>query len=77
MSVSKSAEDIALARCQLLGPLLPSDMDPAKRAQEIRRIAEQHHLSERTIRRWLIRYAQEGFRGLMPQPKPRTTVQVP
>ena len=70
MSISKNAEDIALARCQLLGPLLQSELDPAKRAQEVRRIAEQHHLSERTIRRWLSRYAQEGFRGLMTQPKP-------
>jgi len=70
MGVSKNAEDIALARCQLLGPLLQSEMDCAKRAQEVRRIAEQHHLSERTIRRWLSRYAQEGFRGLMTQPKP-------
>ena len=33
MGVSKNAEDIALARCQLLGPLLQSEMDPAKRAQ--------------------------------------------
>jgi len=45
-------------------------MDSAKRAQEVRRIAEQHQLSERTIRRWLSRYAQEGFRGLMTRPKP-------
>ena len=70
MNGSKPAEDIALARCQLLSPLLQSDMDSAKRAQEIRKIAEQHHLSERTVRRWLSRYADDGFRGLMPQTKP-------
>ena len=70
MSVSRNAEEMALARCRLLGPLLQSEMDCAKRTQEIRKIAEQHHLSERTIRRWLSRYAQEGFRGLMTQSKP-------
>ena len=70
MNVSKNAEEIAYARCQILGPLLQSEMDPAKRAYEIRRAAEQHHLSERTVRRWLSRYAEDGFRGLMTQPKP-------
>ena len=70
MHLVKNAEDIALARCQILGPLLQSEMDPAKRAQEIRKIAEQHQLSERTVRRWLSRYAADGFRGLMTQPKP-------
>ena len=35
MNVSKNAEEIAYARCQILGPLLQSEMDPAKRAYEI------------------------------------------
>ena len=70
MNPRKNAEEIALARCQILGPLLQSEMDPAKRAQEIRRISDQHHLSERTVRRWLSRYAEDGFRGLLTKPKP-------
>ena len=70
MNRSKNAEEIAYARCQILGPLLQAEMDPAKRAYEIRKVAEQHQLSERTVRRWLSRYAEDGFRGLMTKPKP-------
>ena len=70
MNRSKNAEEIAYTRCQILGPLLQSEMDPAKRAYEIRKIAEQHQLSERTVRRWLSRYAEDGFRGLMAKSKP-------
>ena len=70
MNLSKNAEEIAYARCQILGPLLQSEMDPAKRAYEIRKIAEQHQLSERTIRRWLSRYTEDGFRGLLTKSKP-------
>ena len=70
MNVSKNAEEIAYARCQILGPLLQSEMDPAKRAYEIRKMAEQHQLSERTVRRWLSRYTEDGFRGLMTKSKP-------
>ena len=33
-------------------------------------MAEQHQLSERTIRRWLSRYTEDGFRGLMTKSKP-------
>ncbi len=49
MNRSKNAEEIAYARCQILGPLLQAEMDPAKRAYEIRKVAEQHQLSERTV----------------------------
>lgn len=47
MNRSKNAEEIAYTRCQILGPLLQSEMDPAKRAYEIQKIAEQHQLSEK------------------------------
>ena len=70
MNQVQNPEDIALARCDLLSPLLQKEMDRAKRVQLLQQIAKENDLSERTIRRWLSRYTEEGFRGLLPQGKP-------
>jgi len=72
MKDQKKAEAIASERMQMLAPLLAEGLDPAK-AREIRaRICEQTGLSERTLRRYLAKYRQEGFHGLKPKGKGRS-----
>lgn len=71
MKDQKKAEAVAAERMQLLAPLLAEGVDSAK-AREIRaRICEQTGLSERTLRRYLAKYRQEGFSGLKPKSKVR------
>jgi Mu transposase, C-terminal./Integrase core domain. len=71
MKDQKKAEAIAAERMQLLSPLLADGLDPAK-AKEIKvRICEQTGVSERTLRRYLAKYREEGFSGLKPLGKGR------
>jgi transposase InsO family protein len=71
MKDQKRAEAIAAERVQLLSPLLAEGLDPAK-AREIKaRICEQTGISERTLRRYLAKYRQDGFGGLKPKGKGR------
>lgn len=71
MKDQRKAEAIASERMQLLSPLLAEGLDPA-RAKEIKaRICEQTGLSERTLRRYLAKYRQDGFSGLKPKGKGR------
>jgi len=79
MKDQKKAEEIAVERVQLLSPLLAEGIDAAK-AREIKaQICEQHGLSERTLRRYLAEYRQQGFAGLKPKGKsqPRTEIIAP
>jgi len=71
MKDQKKAKAIAAERMQLLSPLLADGIDPAK-AKEIKvRICEQTGISERTLRRYLAKYREEGFSGLKPLGKGR------
>lgn len=71
MKNQKKAEQIAAERVQLLAPLLEEGLDPAK-AREIKQsICEQMGVSERTLRRYLAAYRQDGFDGLKPKSKGR------
>nr|WP_218033983.1 helix-turn-helix domain-containing protein [Paenibacillus koleovorans] len=71
MKDQKKAESIASERVQLLAPLLSEGLDPA-RARELKEpICEQAGLSDRTLRRYLAKYRQDGFSGLKPKGKGR------
>jgi transposase len=73
MKDQRKAQEIAAERVQLLSPLLAEGVDTAK-AREIRkRICETTGLSERTIRRYLAKYRENGFEGLKPKGKERRT----
>lgn len=73
MKDQKKAQEIAAERVQLLSPLLAEGLDAAK-AREIRgQICESTGVSERTIRRYMAQYRQEGFEGLKPKGKGRRT----
>lgn len=69
MKDRKKAEQIAAERVQLLAPLLTEGLDPAKAREIKQRICEQTGISERTLRRYLAAYRQEGFCGLKPKSK--------
>lgn len=71
MKDQKKAEAIAAERVQLLSPLLAEGLDPAKAMALKRQICEQTGLSERTLRRYLAKYREEGFGGLRPKGKGR------
>jgi len=65
----KKAEEIAAQRVQLLSPLLASGLDPAKAKQIKTDICNQTGISERTLRRYLSQYREDGFGGLKPKSK--------
>ena len=71
MKDQKKAEEIAAGRVQLLSPLLADGLDPAKARQLKLALCEQSGLSERTLRRYLAQYREEGFSGLLPKGKGR------
>lgn len=68
---SKAAEEIAAWRVQLLSPLLAAGLDPAQARELKAQLCAQSGLSERTLRRYLAKYRDEGFSGLKPQGKGR------
>ena len=76
MKDRRKAEEIATQRVQLLSPLLAGELDPAK-AREIKaRICKEHGISDRTLRRYLAEYRQQGFVGLKPKGKGRSESKV-
>ncbi len=67
MKDHRKADQVATERAEMLGPLLTSGLDPAKRNQIIREICSKYGVSERSIRRYLQAYQAEGFTGLRPK----------
>ena len=70
MTKAQNPEEVATQRVEILSPLLYREMDRAQRSQLIREISEREGISERTLRRWLLAYEEDGYRGLLPQSKP-------
>jgi putative transposase len=71
MRDQKKAEQIATERLHLLSPLLAEGLDPAKARQIKDQICTQMGISERTLRRYMAQYRDEGFVGLKPKGKGR------
>lgn len=69
MKDKKKAEEIAAERMQLVSPLLAEGVDPSKVKQMKQAICLQTGLSERTLRRYLAAYREDGFNGLRPKSK--------
>ena len=74
MKTAKTREATAYARAQILNPLLASELDRSLRAHLLRQASEQSGYSERTLRRWLAAYEQEGFDGLIPAERALSTL---
>lgn len=69
MKDQRKAEEIAAFRVQLLAPLLEEGLDAAKARQIRARICEETGMSERSIRRYIAKYREDGFNGLKPKGK--------
>ncbi|MFC0560792.1 DDE-type integrase/transposase/recombinase [Halalkalibacter alkalisediminis] len=67
MRNQKKAEEIAVQRFQLISPLLTEGIDAGKAKELKDQICKTSGLSERTIRRYLAQYRNEGFEGLKPK----------
>ena len=73
MDRERELRDVALARFQLIGPLLEPGLDPARWRQIRRDILARTDatgkpvISERTLRRHLQAYRTHGFAGLLPR----------
>lgn len=60
-------EEIAANRLQIITPLLDPSLDKAKHQTIKESISIQYGVNERTIRRWINLYNENGFDGLKPQ----------
>ncbi len=67
MKNQKRAEEIAVERMKMLGPLLEEGYDKAKVAKLKQEICEKYGISDRTLRRYLLEYRKSGFSGLKPK----------
>lgn len=57
---------MALQRYQMIAPLLDSGLDPAKKIDKRREIANQYGVSTKSLRRYEKAYLNRGFTGLKP-----------
>ena len=63
----KRAEEVAANRLQIISPLMDPALDKAKK-QDLKEAASiQYGISERTLRRWMNSYSEQGFDGLKPK----------
>ena len=58
----------AVKRMQIIGPLLADGIDDGQRALLRQQICQQYHISERTLRRYVAAYRQNGYEGLDRRP---------
>lgn len=72
MRDQRKAEEIAAQRMQLLSPLLAEGLDGAQSRQIKTRICEETGISERSLRRYMAKYRDDGFSGLKPKGKGRS-----
>lgn len=78
LTVQKWQDETALERFRMIAPLLDESLDPAKRLLLRREIAEHHHLSEKTVKRYDDAYHANGFEGLKPKQRdPRNQGKLP
>lgn len=77
MQDRQKAEGIATNRVQMLAPLLAGNLDPAKARQLRAQICRETGISDRTLRRYLERYRNEGFLGLQPKGRQREATAIP
>lgn len=59
--------ETALKRHEMIAPLLISELDAAEKRRIRHEILEREDISERTLRRYLAAYREEGYEGLKPK----------
>jgi len=60
-------EEKALERFQMIAPMMDETLDPAKKTELCRQIADQNDISCKTVRRYHEAYCRGGFEGLKPK----------
>lgn len=65
--LTKWQDETALERFQMIAPLQDETLDPAKRVQLRKEIAEKNGLSYKTVKRYDDAFRKYGFEGLKPQ----------
>ena len=63
----KRSEEVAANRLQIILPLIDPSLDQSKMLELKEEASVRFGISERTIRRWISRYQEEGFEGLKPK----------
>ena len=63
----RAAPEVATERFNLIAPLLDDGLDRGRRSDLMREISESSGVSERTIRRYVGFWREDGFDGLMPK----------
>ncbi len=63
----KRVEEVAANRLTIISPLLDPMLDKAKKQNLKEQISMTYGISERTVRRWLNLYQEQGFDGLKPK----------
>lgn len=64
--VTKWQDETALERFRMIAPLQDETLDPAKRVQLRKEIAEKNGLSYKTVKRYDDAFQRSGFEGLKP-----------
>ena len=64
--ITRWQDQTALKRFQMIAPLIGEGLDPAKRAELRRQVAQRNSISERTLRRYEAAYQKAQFEGLKP-----------
>lgn len=67
----QNRDEAALQKYAMISPLLDGNLDPAAACELRCRLAEQHGVSERTLRRYVSAYKDGGFEGLKPAERVR------
>jgi len=62
----KTPDEVAALRFELIAPLIGEGMDKGLRGEVMRKVTERGGVSERTVRRWLASWEENGFDGLKP-----------
>ncbi len=75
--ITRWQDETALERFQMITSLIDENLDPAKRAELRRQVAQQNGVSERTLRRYEAAYRKGQFEGLKPVSRIRDKIQGP
>lgn len=65
--VIQKAETVAAERLKLITPLIGPELDRALVIERMKKIADEHAVSYRTLSRYLHAYQEHGFEGLKPK----------
>ncbi|MDR0302940.1 MAG: IS481 family transposase [Treponema sp.] len=63
--MGKENFESGLKKYEVIAPLLSDDLEPAQKRRLRKEITEKHNVSERTLRRYLQRYSEKGYEGLL------------